>query len=200
MMINNMIGNKSKEELLKENFEYIDKSIRNVNNKYNYNLTDEDREDILQQICLKLYETGFDNFQWQCKVTTYIFKIVENEIRSYVRKRNKIIVSTDLRKHDEQYNNNITEDFINNISYTIDFAQQLTNDEVAKIIKDTVDAMPALQQLIFKLHFVDGIKQEDVAKMCKRSQATIAEHIGNIRKSIKQEVEKKFKGFIKELQ
>ena len=72
-----MIGNKSKEELLKENFEYIDKSIRNVNNKYNYNLTDEDREDILQQICLKLYETGFDNFQWQCKVTTYIFKIVK---------------------------------------------------------------------------------------------------------------------------
>ncbi len=188
-----MIGNKSKEELLKENFGYIKGIIKKLNSEENFRLSEEDMEDILQQICLKLYETGFDNFRGQCKVTTYIYKIVRNEMLTYVSKKNRTVVSIDICQQVEQYNSSIINNFI-------DYADQLVNNEVAEIIKNAVNAMPDLQQLIFKLYFIDGLKQEDVAKMYKRSQATIAEHIANIRKSIKQEVEKKFKGFIKELQ
>lgn len=180
-------------QLLVQNIEVIKKYIHVINIKKNYNLTDEEKEDIFQDICVKLLESGIKNFRGRCKFSSYVYKIVSNEICSFVQKNNKIKNLTncdycEYNNEEEKYNKSS-----NILNKQKDILQDaFIKNDIQDIIKETVKSFTPKMQLIYKWYFVDGETQAEVAKMCKCSQPTIAEYIEKIRRAIKSSLEKKY--------
>ncbi len=189
------------QQLLIQHIEIIKKYIHKINIKNNYNLTNEEKDDLFQDICVKLLKGGIKNFKGQCKFSSYLFTIVKNTLKTYAESKmrgNTYDVFSSLGNNDED---DAYIGFLDTFcNVTIDYSDAVAKQEIIEIIQQTVESFPARLQLIYDWYFIKNITQAQIANMCKCSQPTIAEHIEKIRKAIVNVVEAKYKGFIKELQ
>jgi len=203
-----MNDKKNINSILRENIDLIRKIINSLSSGKDYNFSLDDKDDIFQIVCEKLLAGGIENFRGQSKFSTYLYVIIKNEVVNYYNKHYnpkyfKEDKVSDFSFIEQLESENLTEHEVLsmfNLRSTIEqwkfssdnFAHKFELNELIGELLTTGNSLKGIDSLIFKWYFIDGKTQEEVAKLSKRSQATIAERITNIRKVVLQEIKKKY--------
>jgi len=188
-----MIGSdKNINQILLDNISLISKIINTICIKKSVNLTEDEKEDIFQNVCVNLLSGGIANFRGECKFETYLFSIIFNEIKNYLR---KIHNNVSIHQRSALYDTNGDADGISleeKLSINEDILGDIIKDELYRDIFEIAASLKKIDYLIFKLYFIDDKTQKEVAEMCKRSQAAISERIVYIQRIIRSEIIKRY--------
>lgn len=188
-----MIGSdKNINQILLDNISLISKIINTICIKKSVNLTEDEKEDIFQNVCVNLLSGGIANFRGECKFETYLFSIIFNEIKNYLR---KIHNNVSIHQRSALYDTNGDAEGISleeKLSINEDILGDIIKDELYRDIFEIAASLKKIDYLIFKLYFIDNKTQKEVAEMCKRSQATISERIVYIQRIIRSEIIKRY--------
>jgi len=188
-----MIGSdKNINQILLDNISLISKIINTICIKKSVNLTEDEKEDIFQNVCVNLLSGGIANFRGECKFETYLFSIIFNEIKNYLR---KIHNNVSIHQRSALYDTNGDAEGISleeKLSINEDILGDIIKDELYRDIFEIAASLKKIDYLIFKLYFIDDKTQKEVAEMCKRSQATISERIVYIQRIIRSEIIKRY--------
>lgn len=172
--------------LLLEHLPLIKKFIKSISGRMDAPLSDEEADDIQQDVIERLLKKGMKEFRGECKFSTYLFKVVHNSIRDYIKSRNKV-TSVDTDDHHIHYHPSMmVDDFSSSIIDT------MKTEDIMEIIHNEVKSMKEELRLIFHWYFMEKYTQVEVARMMRKSQSTIAEHIENIRRTLTRAVKGRY--------
>jgi RNA polymerase sigma-70 factor (ECF subfamily) len=202
----NKMDDKTPQQLLIEYIDFIRRTIFKIKISKNIKLDEDDINDIYQNVCVKLLDKGFANYSGKSKLETYLFKIIYNEVISYIEKKQKLFIESyeKLNLLDSSKNSQKIEEchsnFIDYLSPVYeDTSNSIVFDDINAIIDDTVDTFDDKDKLIFKWYFLDKKSQTQIAKMVKLSQPTVYERIEKIKKQIIMAIKKKYPELEEEL-
>lgn len=191
------MDDKTPQQLLIDHLDYIKRFIKKINNLRNYGLTEEEIDDIFQTVCEKLLDKGFANYKGNSKIETYIFQIIHNEMKTFVKKKQKILSISECRAHknidddnNEEDNYSETLDLYKN--FEIDYVDKIFGKDIIEIIDNTLSTFDNKDKLIFNWYFLCKHSQVLIAQMLKLSQPTVYERIEKIKKRIMEAIKKKY--------
>ncbi len=173
-------------KLLIENLPLVEKYTRKILRDMNAGYSEADVDDIQQDVFYKILKKGIEQFRGDSKFSSYIFMITRNAVVDYLKKRDRISpVDTD----DEAVQGNTS---MKVSDFTEMFINDMEMDEVLELVNAEVCSMKEDHRLIFKMYFVDQCTQKDIARMMRKSQSTISEHVETIRRALAQALEKRY--------
>lgn len=197
-----IMDDKTPQQLLVEYVDFIRHTIIKTNISKNYKLDEEDINDIFQIICEKLLNKGIADYKGNSKFETYLFRIIHNEMTTYVKRKNKEIIASQSNINQSEENDN-KDNYIKIFDYyhtiNIDFENRIVINDILNIIDQTLATFDERDKLIFRWYFLCKKTQSEVALMVKLSQPSVNERIEKIRKTIIKEVKKKYPGVVEEL-
>lgn len=137
----------------------------------------EDAQDIVQEVCIKLWN-GLNNFNEESSFETYLYTIVKNKCCDLMRK-NKSILSLDknVEDNDTTYMDLLDSNVRNNPEEIMMIVFEL--EETIEKIKD----LPKDQQiaLIYRTH---GYKYEEIAELLNVSINTVKTRVSRAQEKI----------------
>lgn len=155
-----------------------EKRVFNIALHYVRNVSD--AEEITQDVFLKVYQK-FEQFKEESKLFTWIHRIAVNSSIDHLRKFNSqkrrfVIVMSDtvLPAHS------------NYIHPGVQLEEKEALIETMKIVNE----LPNQQKTAVILHKIEGLSQEETAKIMKKSEKSIESLIGRARKKIKEKLNK----------
>lgn len=161
-----------------------------VNMAKSFGLSDDDANEIVQQMYLRItnYVTDPNKIIYKGEEvnTFYVYVTLRNIYLSNGYKPNKRLVyiediSRDLEIEDE----------------TVNVRQKELFDEVIDAVDDIVDSWYWYDKKIFNIHFYEQMSMRKIAKETKISLSSIFNTLSNGKAKIKQEVIKKYEEYLK---
>jgi RNA polymerase sigma-70 factor (ECF subfamily) len=149
------------------------KRLTNVNN--------EDVEDLLQEIFIKVY-LNLNDFNKDLKFSSWIYRITHNQVISGHRK---------LKARPEGYAVSIDDQLANSLAAEIDIKGQMDN----KILQATINA--ALAQIdakyrdVLVLKFLEEKSYQEISDILKKPLGTVASLMNKAKSEFKKELERK---------
>lgn len=172
--------------LLVEHLPHIEKFIRSFADKNNVYLSDSEIDDLTQDMCAKLLGGAIEKFKGNSKFSTFLYSVIRNFMFDYLKKRDRL-TDTETEREDVQYHVGlVTPDISSEIIDAMSFEEQ------QEVIRDELDSMKEDHRLIYKMYFEDQETQKDIARMMRKSQSTVSEHIENIRRRLQLALEKRY--------
>ncbi len=168
-------------EVYSEYSSYVKKLIRKSSTRYTGMFTEEDFEDIEQEIWIRIIK-HLDEFRGECKLSTYIGKIIINYIADY---------SKSVKKHASDVDIDLLTD-IPHDSRSKNPEEIIEIESMIEIILSLVLTMNEKRQMIFYLIGLENLTQSETAKRLKLTQSTISEHWTSIQQELKHELDKHF--------
>ncbi len=185
-----MSGTHDPGEFLARNYEYICKVVFKLNSKLNANLPEEELEDIIGDISLKIMKGAMDGFQGLSKDTTYLYSIIKSKFIDHRREYNRRpIESYDENPSDEQENTRHTS---HESSYSFDLDAHVLRQEVLDEVQKALNEMKTTRRTIAFLILEKNLSQKEICQRLQMSPATVSEHWNNASREIEQKVRKKF--------
>jgi len=172
------------EEIYSNYDQYIINLIRGFKHSYNVTLVEQDIDDIRQYCYEKIYNS-LEQYEGLCNPKSYVWHIVRSCFINYLK-------SKEYKDNCRTVGIDDIELFHDNGSNPNKIVSKLDREERITTIKEIVKQLPDQQQLIFKLRFLDGYNQTEIAKILDLRQSTISEHESRIRKYLHDEIIKKF--------
>lgn len=118
----------------------------------------EEAEDIAQEVFIQVFES-IDQFKGQSKLTTWIYRITVTHALEWLRRRK--------RKKRFGYMIRLFQSDANEPGVDVpDFVHpgvQLENQEKARLLFRTIDALPENQKVAFTLHKIEDLSYEEIA-------------------------------------
>lgn len=154
---------------IRDNFEHIYKVYypKMFGFAKTYVLTDEDAENIVQDVFLLLLERK-DDIEISHSITTFLFTLVKNKCLNLLRHR---IV-------EEEYNTYIQEELKFKLYSLEHFSYSYQSDEeLRSIIKRAIDALPERCREIFIKSRIEGKKYKEISEELKISVNTVENHM-----------------------
>jgi RNA polymerase sigma-70 factor (ECF subfamily) len=136
----------------------------------------EDAEDITQEIFIKLYKT-IEQFREDSGFSTWLYRIAYNTTLSELRKRKLYFTSIEdhLTPGNEPFDDKSPEE-----------ETELKLQYLSKALK----SLPASENFILTLHYLDEQSTEAIAKICNLSVANVKVKLHRIRKKLASEIKK----------
>lgn len=134
-----------------------------------------DREDICQDIFIKVYEK-LETFQFRSKLSTWIGNIAYNTSINFLQKRKNILMG-DL--FSEQPGVDFSEE-------TFNADEILIEKENTKLLLMAVDRLPGIQKSILLLFHMDELSLEEISQLMEIPVNTVKSHLFRARKSLKE--------------
>jgi len=148
--------------------------------------SDEDAEDIIQDVFLTLYET-YDSlgFSYGMNLNSYVFASVKNRCIDFLRR--KII--------EEKSKEFIKEKELLELRMKFDSLEILDNDlfdnrDVETILEEALKVLPERCREILIMHKIEGLKQKDIAITLNISPKTVENQLTIAYKKLRDEFEK----------
>tara|TARA_B100000508_G_scaffold55003_2_gene42622 strand:- start:23829 stop:24326 length:498 start_codon:yes stop_codon:yes gene_type:complete len=135
-----------------------------------------DAEEVTQDVFLKVNES-LDKFEKKSKLSTWIHRITVNTSLDHLRKQHankrRFILSMEnavLPAHTDHSHPGI----------------HLEEKESLELIMSIINELPNNQKTAVILHKIEGMSQQETAKIMKRSEKSVESLIGRARKKIKE--------------
>lgn len=139
----------------------------------------EDREDICQDIFIKVYER-LNTFQFKSKLSTWIGNIAYNTSINFLQKKKNILMSTLVSPENELY-------FIESInSDNINPEQIIIKQEDIKQLNQSIDKLTEFQKAVILLFYQDELSLDEIGKVLEIPVNTVKSHLFRARNSLKQ--------------
>jgi len=144
------------------------------------NLSDEEVEDLLQEVFLKVY-LNLNAFDSKLKFSSWLYRITHNEVISNFRKRS-------ARRIDQQESLDDWQELASTFSQEVDFDEKLT----AKQVKTVLTKLDAKYREALVLRFLEDKNYEEISDILQKPLGTVSTLINRAKKQFK-EVSKKQK-------
>lgn len=153
--------------------ELLLKNVINTYTKILYNFirrfgfTNEEAEDILQDIFIKVwkYRDSFDEEKSARK--TWIFTITKNTIYDALRKKKNTKIISSIDEHDDSGNTQEIEDVSSDILTILEHAHN------KNILIQSINTLPEDEKTILLLHFEEGMTFSEIAAIFEKPLNTI---------------------------
>jgi RNA polymerase sigma-70 factor (ECF subfamily) len=113
----------------------------------------EDAKDLTQEVFLRAYK-GLKTFRGDSEVKTWLYRIAINLGSSWRKKESKNY-SVSLEEIPEPQ------------------SSENEQSELAKAVKNAVEALPYKQRTVFVMHHYEGLKHEEIAGITGRSEGSV---------------------------
>ena len=139
----------------------------------------EDREDICQDVFIKVYEK-LNTFQFKSKLSTWIGNIAYNTSINFLKKKRNILLS-DLVSTNEEAS------FLEEAGgYHSNPEQIIIKKENIHELNRNIDKLPELQKSILLLFYKDELNVDEISNIMEMPANTIKSHLFRARKSLKE--------------
>lgn len=138
---------------------------------------EEDAKDVVQECFIRIWKHR-NEFDKKIKFTTWMYKIVVNlcfdKLKSQKRKRNIF--------------ENFDEDSVANAPNGIDLEKELTNKEMAAMIKHFASGLSEKQKTVFILRDMEDLSIEEVSEIMNISSGSVKTNLFYARQSIRKKI------------
>lgn len=144
----------------------------------------EDREDLAQEVYLKVYHK-LNTFHYKSKLSTWIGTITYNTCLNYLNK--KKIALIDLQHNDK---NNGWE-LIENKSINLQSNQTdapLLSQERSEILSEAIEKLPPLYATIITLFHQEELSYQEISKITNLAEGTLKSYLFRARKKLKDQL------------
>jgi RNA polymerase sigma-70 factor (ECF subfamily) len=136
-------------------------------------------EEIVQETFIRVWK-NLKRFNNEMQFTTWLYKIAVN-------------LCYDKMKAGKPFKNNVSIDFKNNVVFTIasleNTESQIINKDLAAIIIFLTDELTPKQKLVFTLTELEGLSNEDIAKITGLTPQKIKSNLYCAKQTIRQKLE-----------
>jgi RNA polymerase sigma factor (sigma-70 family) len=147
----------------------------------------EDREDLCQEIFLKIYEK-LGTFRFQSKLSTWIANIAFNHCVNFLKKK-KALFLNDLYIDKESEAESIAEDYIPELtSHEKPPDQQMANKELRFYLEKSMDCLTLIQKTMIQLFHQHEFSLEEIAIITTLPVNTVKSHLFRARAILKIEM------------
>ncbi len=180
------------EEFFAGNYDYIRRLVFHFRKKHASWMDNGACEDVIQAVCLRFMEYALARFRGESKLTTYVFRVTHNVFFDHLR-----VLIRDRDRKDRSLQN--MPEYIPDTRDAIGGVLDEENPPAPREqVEELLSGMSPLKQTIGKMFFLDGVKQEDIAEMLGKAQSTVSEHVGTIRRYLRDELRRKDKEHVLE--
>ena len=138
---------------------------------------EEDAKDVVQECFVRIWK-HLSEYDKKIKFTTWMYKIVVNlcfdNFKSQKRRRNVF--------------KNIEEDSVINVSSGIDLERELTNRELAEMIKNFSCGLSEKQKTVFILRDMENLSIEEVSEIMSISPGSVKTNLFYARQNIRKRI------------
>ena len=147
-----------------------------------YVLSEEDAENIVQDVFTELWENKDTRFEYT-NLTAYLFASTKNKCLNFLR--HQTIRQESANKIQEEYQ--LTLQASLNSLEVLD-TELFSNQETDKILKKALDNLPEKCRQIFIMNKIEGKKQKEIAEILNISVNTIETQMGIAYKHLRKEL------------
>ncbi len=133
-------------------------------------LSEEDIEDLLQEIFIKVYK-NLNDFDTSLKFSSWIYRIAHNEVISNFRK----IKARPQKVWDD-------ENLLLNIASKLDFVRDLDNEFLQKNINEILEQMDLKYREVLVLKFLEERSYKEISDILKKPVSTVGTMINRAKK------------------
>jgi len=139
----------------------------------------EDREDICQDIFIKVFEK-LNSFQFNSKLGTWIGNIAYNTSINFLRKKRNILLSSLVMPENEL-------SFFETTSADFNSPEQIfIKQEDISQLNLMIDKLTEIQKATLLLFYQDELSLEEISKILEMPVNTVKSHLFRAKKSLKQ--------------
>jgi len=138
----------------------------------------EDREDICQDIFIKVYQ-GLYGFQFNSKLGTWIGNIAYNTSINFLQKKKNVLLSDLIPPEAE------LQFYEKTIAGHPDPEQIAIKEDEFAMLHTAIEQLPKLQKTVLLLFYMDEMSLDEVAKVMEMPVNTIKSHLFRARNSLK---------------
>jgi len=142
------------------------------------NFSNEDIEDVLQNVFLKAYR-NLNEFDQKLKFSSWIYRITHNEVISQFRK-NKVRPQTVIAVDDAK--------IINKFSADIDIPRELDQKFLTQKYSNFLSNLSAKYREVLILRYLEDKSYEEIADILKTSIGSVGTLISRAKQKLKKEV------------
>lgn len=143
---------------------------------------DSDREDICQDIFLKVYR-NLENFHFECKLSTWIAKITYNACINYLKKKQPLLFD-DCSPNEETIENHASD-----FQGPEDFAAE---SDLSERLQDEINSLPMKFRSILTLYHVHEMSYAEIAEITQLPDGTVKSYLFRARKLLKEKLMSKY--------
>ena len=165
-------GDLSAFEAILKNYQYYAYTV-----SFRVLTNDDDTKDVVQECFVRIWK-HLSEYDKKIKFTTWMYKIVVNlcfdNFKSQKRRRNVF--------------KNIEEDSVINVSSGIDLERELTNRELAEMIKNFSCGLSEKQKTVFILRDMENLSIEEVSEIMSISPGSVKTNLFYARQNIRKRI------------
>lgn len=110
----------------------------------------DDADDVLQNVFLKAW-AAIDNFRGEAKLSTWLFRIANNETLNFLERKRQTI--------------SIDDEGAVSVAARLESDPYFDGDETARQLQEAIAELPAKQRQVFLLKYFDEMKYEEMSSM-----------------------------------
>jgi len=141
-----------------------------------------DREDICQDVFLKVYE-NLGGFQFESKLSTWIAKIAYNTCLNYLEKK-RVPLFDDLAPQEKPL------DSVSDCSIRPD--QIVEGREVSSLLQDEIEKMPVHYRTILTLYHLQQMSYKEIGEAMQLPEGTVKSYLFRARRLLKNRLTSKY--------
>lgn len=164
-----------------ENF-YITWYSRVKHFAYEYVLSEEDAENITQDVFLELYQRD-EVLYAHVNSVAYLFTSVKNKCIDYLR--HKVVEQTAVSEMQEEFNLTLRMKFDSLEAFNLD---SLSESRIEEIIEKALQSLPERCRIIFIKNKLEGKKQKEIAEELNISIKTVENQVAIGYRKLKKEL------------
>ena len=132
----------------------------------------EDASDLSQEAFIKAYD-GLKNFNFQSRFYTWLYRILINTCKDFLRRKKLQNFFIVWQKTDEESENNSQD----GIELSKNAGEVLLNKELGDEIIQAIAKLPLQQRIAFSLRYLDGLLIQEVAESMELSIGAVKAHL-----------------------
>lgn len=157
---------------------------RYKNKLYNYirritNVRDEDAEDLLQDVFLKVY-LNLNDFDTDLKFSSWIYAIAHNQVISQHRK---------ISVRAEGHSTNLEDESARKLASNINIEKEVDNIYLKDNVNKVLDALPEKYRDILVLKFLEEKNYQEISDILKKPVGTVGSLMNKAKSEFRKELD-----------
>lgn len=171
-------------ELSLKNSEFYGFLVQKYENKLNRyilrfaGLRQEDAEDVLQDVFVKVYK-NLNDFDPKLKFSSWIYRITHNETITFLRK---------VKRRPTTYEFDIDAVKVKSLKQELNMEKDADDKNTAKHILKMINSLPAKHKDVIFLRYIEDKDYKEISDILKKPQGTVATLLKQAKEKLKEEV------------
>lgn len=144
----------------------------------------EDREDICQEVFLKVYQNLAD-FRYESKLSTWIARVAYNTCLNYIEKK-KVPLYDDLVDKDSEF-----EPVDDDLGHQPDAIAEAA--EISELLQVEIDRLPHQYRVLITLYHLEEMSYTEIAGITKLPEGTVKSYLFRARQILKKRLSSRYR-------